>query len=337
MTSGRPPSKRAGQQAGRDAAQAQRAAWIEATLAPWLATLGGVRGRSGATLRAYRTDVAGYLDVVADGDAFDPAAARTRLLAGEVAPARRWLAELSARDLDPASVRRALSAVKSFHRWLAETTGAEATRILALRGPRRSERLPHPLPRAAAAALALEGGDGPRPDEPEWIAARDAAAFALMYGSGLRVSEALGLTGADAPLAESLTIRGKGGRVRTVPVLPVAAAAAARYLDLSPFPREDAAPLFRGLKGGPLQAPVLRRRLAAARAGLGLDASATPHGLRHAFATHLLAEGVDLRALQQLLGHASLSTTQIYTAVEEERLAAVHARAHPRSRSERSE
>lgn len=306
-----------------------RAQWIEATLAPWLASL-AARGRSEETRRAYGGDVNGFLAALCDSDPFDAAAARTRLLACDLGPARRWLATLLERDLDPASVRRALSAVKSFHRWLAAAEGADPTRLLSLRGPKRADRLPHPIPRAAATALALAGGDGPRADEPAWLAARDAAAFALMYGSGLRISEALGLTGADAPLGETLTLRGKGGRLRTVPVLPVAAEATARYLARSPYAATPDGPLFRGLKGGPLQAPVLRRRLAAARDRLGLDATATPHGLRHAFATHLLAEGVDLRALQQLLGHASLSTTQIYTSVEEERLVEIHRKAHPR-------
>lgn len=310
---------------------ANRAAWIAARLAPWLDTLGAARGRSEATLRAYRGDVAGYLETLAPAP-FDQSAAEARLQAAEVGAARAWLAALAARELDPSSVRRALSAVKSFHRWLADAEGADARRILALRGPRGVARLPRPTPRSAAEALTRAGGDGPDRREPPWVAARDAAAFALMYGSGLRISEALSLRGRDAPLGPALTIRGKGGRVRSVPTLPIARDAMDRYLALSPFPTLPESPLFRGVKGGALQAPVLRRRLAAARERLGLDARATPHSLRHAFATHLLAEGVDLRALQQLLGHASLSTTQIYTAVDEARLTAAYAAAHPRSR-----
>lgn len=309
---------------------AARRAWIDTVLSPWLAAL-AARGRAEATLRAYASDVTGYLEALAPA-AFSPRGAEAELHACAIAPMRRWLADLAAHGQDPASIRRALSAVKNFLRWLAATEDVNPARLLAVRGPRRSERLPHPISREAAVELATKGGDGPAPEEPAWLAARDAAAFALMYGSGLRIGETLGLRRSEAPITPTLTLRGKGGRVRSVPVLPVARDAIANYLSLCPFTVEPHAPLFRGLKGGALQAPVLRRRLAHARGRLGLDETATPHSLRHAFATHLLAEGVDLRALQQLLGHASLSTTQIYTSVDEARLAAIHAAAHPRGK-----
>ncbi|MCI4666489.1 MAG: tyrosine-type recombinase/integrase [Neomegalonema sp.] len=301
--------------------------WIDQTLTPWLAELAGVRGLSEATVRAYRADVAGYLALLAQKP--DPNRALRQC---ELAVARAWLAALQTRELEPGSVKRALSALKNFLRWLERRDGVDAGKILSLRGPKTPRRLPRPIPTAPATELALRGGDGPvgRDAEPAWIAARDAAAFALMYGSGLRISETLGLPRAAAPLGAALTLRGKGGRVRTTPTLPVARSAVERYLAFCPHRIEPDEKLFRGAKGGPLQAPVLRRRLAAARSRLGLDQRATPHSLRHAFATHLLARGADLKAIQQLLGHASLSTTQIYTAVDDERLTQIWRDAHPR-------
>jgi integrase/recombinase XerC len=169
--------------------------------------------------------------------------------------------------------------------------------------------------------------------EVEWIAARDAAVVTLLYGCGLRISEALGLTGCEARLPDTLRIRGKGGKERIVPVIPAARQAVEDYTRLCPFAiaQEPAGPLFRGARGGPLNPRLIARAMETARMGLGLPATATPHAMRHSFATHLLAAGGDLRAIQELLGHASLSTTQAYTAVDTARLMDVYERAHPRA------
>ncbi|MDZ4134753.1 MAG: tyrosine-type recombinase/integrase, partial [Paracoccaceae bacterium] len=165
----------------------------------------------------------------------------------------------------------------------------------------------------------------------DWIAARDMAVVTLLYGCGLRISEALGLTGAAHPLPGVLRIIGKGGKERLVPVLPAASEAVARYVALCPYPPTRDGPLFRGARGGALNPRLIALAMEKTRARMGLPASATPHALRHSFATHLLSAGGDLRAIQELLGHASLSTTQTYTAVDTARLMDVYARAHPRA------
>jgi integrase/recombinase XerC len=171
-------------------------------------------------------------------------------------------------------------------------------------------------------------GDDARED---WIAARDTAVLTLLYGCGLRISEALGLTASALPLGEVLRITGKGGKERLVPVLPAARAAVARYAALCPWPLDRGAPLFRGTRGGPLSPRIVQAGMERLRARLGLPATATPHALRHSFATHLLAAGGDLRTIQELLGHASLSTTQGYTGVDAARLMQVYRAAHPRA------
>jgi integrase/recombinase XerC len=180
----------------------------------------------------------------------------------------------------------------------------------------------------AAAAVVTEIGGDARQD---WIAARDIAIATLLYGLGLRISEALSLTGADHPLPPVLRITGKGGKTRIVPVLPAAGAAVADYVGQCPFDLAPAEPLFRGARGGPVNPRLIQAAMERARLRLGLPATATPHALRHSFATHLLSAGGDLRAIQELLGHASLSTTQAYTAVDAARLMEVYEKAHPRA------
>lgn len=217
--------------------------------------------------------------------------------------------------------------MRSFLRWMSDRHGFDASRALASRGPRFTRSLPRPLEvDQARELLDLAGHTHPEP----WIAARDAAVLTLLYGCGLRISEALGLTGADWPFREALTIRGKGKKERQVPVLPVARQAVAAYLELCPHPRAPDQPLFRGARGGPLNASVMAKAMSLMRQSLGLPDTATPHALRHSFATHLLAAGGDLRTIQELLGHASLSTTQVYTGVDNAHLLAVYRAAHPR-------
>lgn len=299
---------------------------LRAALSDWLAQLSALGGASANTRRAYETDVARFLDFLAvyHGDSLGVA----RVLALGPQDMRAYLAEAHARGLSPRSTARALSAVKSFVRWLADREGAEVTAALSARAPRFRRKLPRPLAEDAARAVVVTVADQARED---WIAARDSAVVTLLWGCGLRISEALALTGADAPLPEVLRITGKGGKERIVPVLPAARAAVARYLDLCPFQIEPRGALFRGARGGPLNPRLIALAMERARGALGLPATATPHALRHSFATHLLTAGGDLRAIQELLGHASLSTTQAYTAVDTARLLDVYDTAHPRA------
>jgi integrase/recombinase XerC len=242
---------------------------------------------------------------------------------------RAWMAHERARGLGPRSLARALSAVKSFYRWLSDRDGFDASQVLSTRSPHFTKKLPRPLsPDAARDVLALSGEQA----REAWIGARDEAVVTLLYGCGLRISEALGLTGADLPLAETLRITGKGGKERLVPVLPAARAAVERYRALCPWPMAPKAPLFRGSRGGALNPRLVQKAMERVRLQLGLPATATPHALRHSFATHLMNAGGDLRAIQELLGHASLSTTQAYTAVDTARLMEVYEAAHPRAR-----
>ena len=295
----------------------------------WLAQLGAVRGASPRTLIAYRRDVAGYLGFLG-GHWGGPAgaAALGRVSTGDL---RAWMAQVRGQGLSARSLARALSAVKSFHGWLAEAHGLPAAAVTATRGPRVKTRLPRPVaPDAARALIATVEAQSLEP----WIAARDVAVVTLLYGCGLRISEALGLRQADAPLREMLRIRGKGGRERLVPVLPVAARAVEAYRALLPFAPAPAAALFLGARGGPLNPRLVQKAMAAARMQLGLPATATPHALRHSFATHLLEAGGDLRTIQELLGHATLASTQVYTGVDQVRLMEVYAAAHPKARGE---
>jgi integrase/recombinase XerC len=238
------------------------------------------------------------------------------------------MASERARGLSARSLARALSAVKGFTAWAADRSGADATTVLSTRGPKVRRKLPRPLSEDAAAAILPGIGEDARED---WIAARDSAVLTLLYGLGLRISEALSLTGADHPLPPVLRITGKGGKTRLVPVIPPAAQAVAAYVALCPHDLLPEAPLFRGMRGGPVNPRLIQSAMERARLRLGLPASATPHALRHSFATHLLSAGGDLRAIQELLGHASLSTTQAYTAVDPARLMEVYEKAHPRA------
>lgn len=277
------------------------------------------------TIKAYRADVLGFLAFMQGhfGEA-QGIGAISRIGVGDM---RAWMAHERSRGIAPRSLARALSAVKSFYRWLSEREGFEPTAVLSARAPKFHRKLPRPL--AEDAAREMIDRVGLQVSEP-WVAARDEAVVTLLYGCGLRISEALGLTGRDLPLPEVLRIRGKGGKERIVPVIPAAREAVARYVDLSPFEPEPNAPIFRGARGGALSPRAIQKVMEQARLQLGLPATATPHAMRHSFATHLLARGGDLRAIQELLGHASLSTTQVYTAVDAAHLMDVYERAHPR-------
>lgn len=295
--------------------------------AAWLDHQRGIKGAARNTLTAYQTDVLGFLAFMQTHHGHEQGlAAIARITVRDM---RAWMAHERGRGVGARSLARALSAVKSFYRWLSDREGFEATAVLSARAPKFQKKLPRPL--ATDAARAMIDTAALQAREP-WIAARDIAVITLLYGCGLRISEALGLTCDDAPLPPSLVIRGKGGKERVVPVIEPARAAVDACLAACPFPPGPGAPLFRGVRGGALAPRAVQKMMEKARLQLGLPATATPHALRHSFATHLLGAGGDLRAIQELLGHASLSTTQAYTAVDTARLMEVYDRAHPRSR-----
>ena len=299
---------------------------LGAALSQWLAQLAALEGAAVNTVEAYRRDVARYLKFLsAHRGGAEGIAAIARTTHSDL---RAWMADERARGLSPRSLARALSAVKGFTAWAADRTNTDATTVLSARGPKFRRKLPRPLSEDGAAAMLTEIGSDARED---WIAARDTAIATLLYGLGLRISEALSLTGADHPLPETLRITGKGGKTRPVPVIPAAAEAVADYVRRCPFDLAPNDPLFRGARGGPVNPRLIQGAMERARLRLGLPATATPHALRHSFATHLLSAGGDLRAIQELLGHASLSTTQAYTAVDAARLMEVYEKAHPRA------
>ena len=241
---------------------------------------------------------------------------------------RSWMAEARKGGLGARSLARKLSSVKSFYRWLAEREGFEPTAVLSARAPKFTKKLPRPLSEDAARAVI---DLAPLQSKHNWVGDRDIAVLTLLWACGLRISEALSLKGTDHPLGTSLRILGKGGKERLVPVLPAAQEAVAAYVAACPYDLNNGEPLFRGVRGGALAAGMVQQMMAKVRMQLGLPASATPHAMRHSFATHLLNAGGDLRSIQELLGHSSLSTTQAYTSVDEKRLMDVYAKAHPRA------
>ncbi|GAA4012584.1 tyrosine recombinase XerC [Sphingomonas swuensis] len=283
------------------------------------------RRRSPHTARAYVATAHRLIDFLSGYHGEPPSP--SSLLALPPADLRAFLAARRGEGLGPAAAAREMSAARAFLRFAAEQQG-EIPALPKVRAPKRPRTLPRPAAPADAVALAEETGAMARS---EWIAARDTALLLLLYGSGLRISEALALPASVHPLGGTVRVLGKRGKTRVVPVLPLVAAAVTDYVRLCPWPLERDLPLFRGAKGGPLSADVVRRAVALARRQLGLDDRLTPHALRHSFATHLLAGGADLRTLQELLGHASLSSTQIYTAVDAAHLLDVYRTAHPRA------
>ena len=296
--------------------------------ARWLDTLEGERRLSANTLEAYRRDLDQFLRHLADGG--DGLADLATV--ADLAPAdlRGFMARRRGGGAGPRTLSRQLAGLRSFLRHLEREGLASGAAARAVRGPRRPRSLPKPVPEAAALRVTRAEAQG---CAEAWLNARNAAALSLLYGCGLRIGEALGLRAeAIGPRTETLRIVGKGAKERMVPLLPVVREALLAYREACPHPLPPDGPLFRGAKGGPLRAAVLQRDVARLRAELGLAPSATPHALRHAFATHLLARGGDLRAIQELLGHASLSTTQIYTGVEGSGLWATFQNAHPRAR-----
>jgi integrase/recombinase XerC len=253
------------------------------------------------------------------------------IAATEAHDLRTHLAARRAEGLGNASVARELSALKAFIAFARAESGDPDPASPRLRGPRLKKGLPRPITPDEAVNVAALIEDTASED---WIGARDRAVLLLMYGSGLRIAEALSLQGRDAPLGQTLLVRGKGGKERIVPVLPITRAAVAAYVDACPWPLSAKEALFRGAKGGALAQGMVQQAMAKARRALGLPHTATPHALRHSFATHLLGAGADLRSLQELLGHASLGSTQIYTQVDAASMLESYRAAHPRARKD---
>ncbi|WP_448663351.1 tyrosine recombinase XerC [Sphingomonas sp. CJ20] len=280
------------------------------------------RRRSVHTVRAYEA-TAVRLVAFLQGH-WGGAVTREALAAISTADLRAFLALRRTEGLGNASAARELSAVRGFLKFAV----GDAAELPRLRGPRVKKGVPRPISPAEAVALAETVSEDA--EEP-WIAARDWAVLLLLYGAGLRIGEAVALDGAVLPLGETLRVTGKRAKTRTVPLLPDVRAAVEAYAALCPYGVARDAPLFRGAKGGPLPPGAIRKAVRAARTTLGLSERTTPHALRHSFATHLLGRGADLRALQELLGHASLSSTQIYTAVDAAHLLDVYRNAHPRA------
>jgi integrase/recombinase XerC len=292
-------------------------------LTKWLDHLRGVDGVSDHTIRAYQQDVSGFLGFLVAHHGGESMAALPM-----PSDLRAWMSQARTQGLSARSLARALSAVKGYLAWIADAQGIDASLVLSARSPKHRRKLPRPLSEDGARDMLDTVGDDASAD---WIAARDTAVLTLLYGCGLRISEALGLTGAAAALPEMLRIIGKGNKERLVPTLPIARAAVADYVRLCPYDLARDQPLFRGARGGPLNPRLIALVMEKTRGQLGLPATATPHALRHSFATHLLSAGGDLRMIQELLGHASLATTEAYTAVDTSRLMAAYAKSHPRA------
>ncbi len=299
-----------------------------ALLSQWIAHLRDERRFAANSVDAYERDIAAFLGFLQGH------------LGGE--PGARELAELEPRDLRAylahrrqgpdaladRSISRALAAIRSFYRYLERRHGIANARLALVRGPKLRRSLPRPVSEAAARDLIADAREN---GAEEWIGARDAALITLLYAAGLRISEAFALDGGDRPLPDVLRVAGKGGKERIVPLLAAAREAVERYAALCPYALTEDAPLFRAARGGAMTPRMAQALMQHLRGRLGLPSSATPHALRHAFATHLLANGGDLRAIQDLLGHESLSTTQTYASVEAQKILQSYRRAHPRA------
>jgi integrase/recombinase XerC len=297
----------------------------------WLSHLRAERRLSPKTLEAYARDVRQCLVFL--GEHWGARVTLSRFAAVEASDIRAFMAMRRAGDIGSRSLMRALAGLRSFGRFLEQEGRGKVGALSAIRAPKVGKSLPKPIQMAAAKRFADAGERAGETRDP-WIWARDAAVMALLYGSGLRISEALGLKRCDVPLpgaGDVLIVTGKGNKTRMVPVLQNVLALIADYAAMCPHPLPPEGPIFVGARGGPLSPRIIQLTMERLRGALGLPDSATPHALRHSFATHLLSRGGDLRAIQELLGHASLSTTQIYAGIDTERLFEVYRTAHPRA------
>lgn len=297
-----------------------------AIVARWLRFLQAEKRSSIHTVDAYQRDLRNFLVFQAGHLGSPPAPAGLEKIS--VAEFRAFLAKRRSEGLTSRSMARVLSSLRSFFRYLDKIEGIRNAAISAVRSPKVPRSIPRPLSEVGAQAvigeMAVIAGD-------DWVGARDMAVMTLLYGCGLRISEALSLNIRDLPVNDTMVIRGKRGRQRMVPVLPVVAQAIAEYMRLVPHDLAADGPLFVGMRGGRLNPRTVQKAMERVRQVLGLPESATPHAMRHSFATHLLAGGGDLRCIQELLGHASLSSTQHYTEVDSASLLATYQKAHPRA------
>jgi integrase/recombinase XerC len=304
---------------------------VAAEMARWLSHLGAERRMSDKTVEAYERDARQFLDFMARHLGGAPSLSElARLTPQDV---RAFMAARRASGIGGRSLMRALAGVRSFARFLERNGKGKVGALAAVRAPKVPRTLPKPLP-VISAKRVTDAGERAGEEREPWILARDAAVLALLYGSGLRISEALGLKRGGVPApgkGDAITVTGKGNKQRMVPLLPQVSQAIADYISVCPYDLPTDGPLFVGARGGPLSPRIVQLVMERLRGALSLPESATPHALRHSFATHLLARGGDLRAIQELLGHASLSTTQIYTAVDTERLLEVYRNTHPRA------
>ncbi|MBR1176419.1 tyrosine recombinase XerC [Bradyrhizobium sp. KB893862 SZCCT0404] len=303
---------------------------IAQEMARWLSHLGAERRLSPKTLEAYGRDLRQCLDFLCAH--WGERVTLDRFAALEATDVRAFMAMRRADDIAGRSLMRALAGLRSFGRFLEREGKGKVGALSAIRAPKVAKSLPKPLPMASAKRLA-DADERAGEERETWILARDAAVMALLYGSGLRISEALGLKRREVPKpgeGDVLVVTGKGNKTRMVPVLQNVLELVQEYVAMCPYPLPAEGPIFVGARGGPLSPRIIQLAMERLRGALGLPDSATPHALRHSFATHLLSRGGDLRAIQELLGHSSLSTTQIYTGIDSERLLEVYASAHPR-------
>jgi integrase/recombinase XerC len=297
----------------------------------WLAHLRTERRLSPKTSEAYARDLRQFLEFL--GEHWGERVTLAGFAALEASDIRAFMAMRRASGIAGRSLMRALAGLRSFGRFLEREGTGKVGALSAIRAPKVGKSLPKPIPMAAAKRMA-DADERAGEERDPWILARDAAVMALLYGSGLRISEALGLKRRDVPLpgaGDVLVVTGKGNKTRMVPVLQNVLALVRDYVAMCPHPLPSEGPIFVGARGGPLSPRIIQLTMERLRGALGLPDSATPHALRHSFATHLLSRGGDLRAIQELLGHASLSTTQIYTGIDSERLLEVYRSAHPRA------
>jgi integrase/recombinase XerC len=297
----------------------------------WLTHLRAERRLSPKTLEAYARDLRQCLDFLCEH--WGARVTLPRFAAVEACDIRAFMSMRRAGDIGGRSLMRTLAGLRSFGRFLEREGKGKVGALSAIRAPKVAKTLPKPIQINAAKRLA-DADERAGESREDWVLARDAAVMALLYGSGLRISEALGLKRREVPLpgaGDVLVVTGKGNKTRMVPVLQHVLELVAEYAAMCPYPLPADGPVFVGVRGGPLKARIIQLAMERLRVALGLPDSATPHALRHSFATHLLNRGGDLRAIQELLGHSSLSTTQIYTAIDSERLLEVYRSAHPRS------
>jgi integrase/recombinase XerC len=298
----------------------------------WLEFIGSERRLSPKTCEAYARDVSFFLAFLTGHLGHAPKLADLSKLAPS--DIRSFLAFRRANGVEARTLQRSLAAARSFARFLEREGRGKSDALSAVRAPKVAKTLPRPLDAASAMAITDASARAYEEREP-WVLARDAAVLSLLYGAGLRIAEALSLTRGEIPApgtADSITVTGKGNKTRMVPLIPHITQAIADYIAICPFDLAEGEPVFRGEKGGPLSPRIVQLAMERMRGALGLPDSATPHALRHSFATHLLARGGDLRSIQELLGHASLATTQIYTQVDSTHLLEAYRAAHPRAR-----